>query len=96
MFFLSAYDCSEETPLVENFVFKFGNAENAEKFKKNFNDAKEFNKVIKAGGEPVYADVVDEKDQEEKDEKKVEEKKEGKKEEEEEEVKKVIVAEEKK
>ena len=34
MFFFSAYDCSEETPLVEKFVFKFGNTVNAEKFKK--------------------------------------------------------------
>lgn len=79
MFFFSAYDCSDETPMVEKFVFKFGNAENAEKFRKSFNDAKEFNKVVKAGGEPVYAPVINDKDEEEgKDKKKDEEKKEEK------------------
>ncbi len=26
-FFFTAYDCSEETPLIEKFVLKFGNAE---------------------------------------------------------------------
>ena len=67
MFFFSAYDCSEETPLVEKFVFKFGNTENAEKFKKAFNDAKEFNKVTKAGGEPVYAPVINDKEEDVKD-----------------------------
>ncbi len=77
MFFFSAYDCSDETPTVEKFVFKFGNAENAEKFKKAFNDAREFNKVVKAGGEPVYAPVINDKDEEEaKDTKKTEEKRE--------------------
>lgn len=75
MFFFSAYDCSDETPLVEKFVFKFGNAENAEKFRKGFNDAKEFNKVVKAGGEPVYASVINEKDEEEVNEKKKDEEK---------------------
>ena len=71
MFFTLAYDCSEEEPIVEKFVFKFGNPENAEKFKKAFNDAKEFNKVAKAGGEPVYAPVlVDNEDEDKKEEKK--------------------------
>ena len=70
MFFTIAYDCSEEKPLVEKFVFKFGNPENAEKFKKAFNDAKEFNKVAKAGGEPVYAPVLKDEDDEKKEEKK--------------------------
>lgn len=74
MFFFSAYDCSDETPMVEKFVFKFGNAENAEKFRKAFNDAKEFNKVVKAGGEPVYAPVINEKDEEESKDKNKEEK----------------------
>jgi Ran-binding protein 1 len=79
MFFFSAYDCSEETPMVEKFVFKFGNAENAEKFRKAFNDCKEFNKLVKAGGEPVYAPVINDKDEEEeKEKKKDEEKKEDK------------------
>jgi len=78
MFFFSAYDCSDETPIVEKFVFKFGNSENAEKFRKGFNDAKEFNKVAKAGEEPVYAPVINEKDEEEIKEKKSEEKKEEK------------------
>ena len=72
MFFFSAYDCSDETPMVEKFVFKFGNAENAEKFKKSFNDAKEFNKIVKAGGEPLFAPVINEKDEEEGKEKKEE------------------------
>lgn len=70
MFFTLAYDCSEEEPVMEKFVFKFGNAENAEKFRKAFNDAKEFNKVAKAGGEPVYAEVVKEEEDEKKEEKK--------------------------
>ncbi len=78
MFFFSAYDCSEETALVEKFVLKFGNAENAEKFRKAFNDAKEFNKVEKAGGEPVYAPIINDKEDEEakKDAKPAEDKKE--------------------
>ncbi len=64
MFFFTAYDFSEDESQVEKFVLKFGNAENAEKFKKAFTDAKEFNKVVKAGGEPVYAPVINEKDDE--------------------------------
>ena len=66
MLFTLAYDCSEDEPIVEKFVFKFGNPENAEKFRKAFNDAKEYNKVAKAGGEPVVADVLKEEDEEEK------------------------------
>ena len=95
MFFFSAYDCSEETAIVEKFVFKFGNPENAEKFRKAFNDAKEFNKVVKAGGEAVYAAVINEKEEEDtKDKKKDEEKKEEKTEEKKEE--KTVETEEKK
>jgi hypothetical protein len=66
MLFTLAYDCSEEEPIVEKFVFKFGNPENAEKFRKAFNDAKEYNKVAKAGGEPVVAPVLKEEEDEEK------------------------------
>ena len=66
MLFTLAYDCSEDEPIVEKFVFKFGNPENAEKFRKAFNDAKEYNKVAKAGGEPVVAEVLKEEEDEEK------------------------------
>jgi Ran-binding protein 1 len=67
MFFFTAYDCSEDSPSLEKLVFKFGNADNAEKFRKSFNDAKEFNKASKSGTELVYAPVlVEEKDDEDK------------------------------
>ena len=36
MFFFTAYDCSEENPQIEKFVLKFGNADNASKFKTAF------------------------------------------------------------
>jgi hypothetical protein len=76
MFFFTAYDCSEE-PLMEKFVLKFGNAENATKFKTAFNDARDFNKALKTGGELKYAAVINEKDEEDvKEVKKEEEKKE--------------------
>ena len=75
MFFCLANDCSEEEPILEKFVFKFGNPENAEKFKKAFNAAKEYNKVAKAGGEPIVAEVLKEEDDEEKKDVKKEEKK---------------------
>jgi hypothetical protein len=47
-------------------------------FKKAFNDAKEFNKAVKAGGELVFAPVIEEKAEDKDEEKtdKTEEKKE--------------------
>ncbi len=77
-FFFTAYDCSEDSPLIEKFVLKFGNAESnlfinldAAKFKSAFTEAKEFNKAVKEGGELKYAPVISEKDDEDKkDEKK--------------------------
>ena len=94
MFMFMAYDCSEE-PVVEKFVIKLGNAEKAKVFKKNFEDAQTFNKLVKEGKEkelvwaPIFKDVEAENkktdaSKEEKKEDKKEEKKEDKKEEKEE------------
>ena len=94
MFMFMAYDCSEE-PVMEKFVIKLGNAENAKVFKKNFEDAQTFNKLVKEGKEkelvwaPIFKDVEAENkktdaSKEEKKEDKKEEKKEDKKEEKEE------------
>ena len=98
MFMFMAYDCSEE-PVMEKFVIKLGNAEKAKVFKKNFEDAQTFNKLVKEGKEkelvwaPIFKDVEaenkktdaskEEKKEDKKEEKKVE-KKEDKKEEKEE------------
>jgi Ran-binding protein 1 len=74
MFFFMAYDCSDDVPAVEKYVLKFGNADLAAKFKKSFNEARDFNKAVKAGGELVYAPVLkEEEDEEKKDTKKTEE-----------------------
>ena len=86
MFIFMAYDCSEE-PVMEKFVIKLGNAEKAKVFKKNFEDAQTFNKMVKEGKEkelvqaPIFKDVEAEnkKTDASKDDKK-EEKKEEKKE----------------
>ena len=94
MFMFMAYDCSEE-PVMEKFVIKLGNAEKAKVFKKNFEDAQTFNKLVKEGKEkelvwaPIFKDVEAENKKtdarkEEKKEDKKEEKKEDKKEEKEE------------
>jgi len=94
MFMFMAYDCSEE-PVMEKFVIKLGNAEKAKIFKKNFEDAQTFNKLVKEGKEkelvwaPIFKDVEAENkktdaSKEEKKEDKKEEKKEDKKEEKEE------------
>ena len=91
MFMFMAYDCSEE-PVMEKFVIKLGNAEKAKVFKKNFEDAQTFNKLVKEGKEkelvwaPIFKDVEAENkktdaSKEEKKEDKKEEKKEDKKEE---------------
>jgi len=81
MFFLLAYDCSEE-PNVEKLVVKLGNSEHGAKFKEAFNDAREFNKLIKEGkeSEAKFAPVVieEKKEEENKVEKKEDEKKEEK------------------
>ena len=97
MFMFMAYDCSEE-PVMEKFVIKLGNAEKAKVFKKNFEDAQTFNKLVKEGKEkelvwaPIFKDVEAENkktdaSKEEKKEDKKEEKKEDKKEEKKEEKK---------
>ena len=94
MFMFMAYDCSEE-PVMEKFVIKLGNAEKAKVFKKNFEDAQTFTKLVKEGKEkelvwaPIFKDVEAENkktdaSKEEKKEDKKEEKKEDKKEEKEE------------
>ena len=94
MFMFMAYDCSEE-PVMEKFVIKLGNAEKAKVFKKNFEDAQTFNKLVKEGKEkelvwaPIFKDVeaenkkTDARKKKKKEDKK-EEKKEDKKEEKEE------------
>lgn len=69
MFFFLAYDCSDETPVVEKFVIKLGNADNAKIFKENFLAAKKFNEDAKAGKEVVLAPVI-KTDKEEKEEEK--------------------------
>ena len=62
MFLFMAYDCSEE-PILEKFVIKLGNAEKANNFKKNFEDAQTFNKLAKEGKDkelvwaPIFKDV---------------------------------------
>ena len=65
MFFFTAYDCSEDPFEIEKFVLKFGNADNATKFKQAFNDAKDFNKSVKTGGELKWAPVLKEEDNDE-------------------------------
>ena len=59
MFYFLANDCSEETPIIEKFVIKLGNAEKAKLFKKNFDDAQVFNKLAKEGkdSELIYAPI---------------------------------------
>jgi hypothetical protein len=59
MFYFLANDCSEETPVIEKFVIKLGNAEKAKLFKKNFDDAQVFNKLAKEGkdSELIYAPI---------------------------------------
>ena len=90
MFMFIAYDCSED-PVMEKFVIKFGNADKAKNFKKNFEDAQTFNLMVKEGKEkelgwaPIFKDVeAQEKKTDaskgEKKEDKKEEKKEEKKE----------------
>ena len=57
-----AYDCSEETPSMEKFVLKLGNADKAKNFQKHFEDAQTFNKLLKEGKEselkyaPIFKD----------------------------------------
>ena len=85
MFIFMAYDCSEE-PVMEKFVIKLGNAEKAKVFKKNFEDAQTFNKMVKEGKEkelvwaPIFKDVEAEnkKTDASKDDKKEEKKEEMK------------------
>ena len=59
MFYFLANDCSEQTPVIEKFVIKLGNAEKAKLFKKNFDDAQVFNKLAKEGkdSELIYAPI---------------------------------------
>ena len=68
MFIFSAYDCSDEKPDVEQFVIKLVNAEKAKDFQKHFNDAKEFNKLIKEGkeSEAKFAPIFKDKEAEDK------------------------------
>mgnify|MGYP002863585277 FL=1 len=91
MFMFMAYDCSEE-PVMEKFVIKLGNADKAKVFKKHFEDAQTFNKLVKEGKEkelvyaPIFKDVEAENkktdaSKDEKKEDKKEEKTEDKKEE---------------
>jgi len=95
MFMFMAYDCSEE-PVMEKFVLKLGNADKAKVFKKNFEDAQTFNKMVKEGKDkelvwaPIFKDVEAENKKtdaskedkkEDKKEEKTEDKKEEKKEE---------------
>ena len=87
MFMFMAYDCSEE-PVMEKFVIKLGNAEKAKVFKKNFEDAQTFNKLVKEGKEkelvwaPIFKDVeAENKKTDASKEEKKEDKKEEKKEE---------------
>ena len=97
MFMFMAYDCSEE-PVMEKFVIKLGNADKAKVFKKHFEDAQTFNKMVKEGKDkelvwaPIFKDVEAENkktdaSKEEKKEDKKEEKTEDKKEEKKEEKK---------
>ena len=97
MFMFMAYDCSEE-PVMEKFVIKLGNADKAKVFKKHFEDAQTFNKLVKEGKEkelvyaPIFKDVEAENkktdaSKDEKKEDKKEEKTENKKEEKKEEKK---------
>ena len=62
MFMFMAYDCSDETPSMEKFVIKLGNADKAKTFKKHFEDAQLFNKLAKEGKDselkyaPIFVD----------------------------------------
>ena len=62
MFMFMAYDCSDETPSIENFVLKLGNADKAKTFKQHFEDAQLFNKLAKEGKDselkyaPIFVD----------------------------------------
>ena len=95
MFMFMAYDCSEE-PVMEKFVIKLGNADKAKVFKKHFEDAQTFNKMVKEGKDkelvwaPIFkgveaenkkTDASKEDKKEDKKEEKTEDKKEEKKEE---------------
>ena len=68
MFMFMAYDCSDETPNMEKFVLKLGNAEKAKNFQKNFDDAQLFNKLAKEGkdSELKYAPIFKDEDAESK------------------------------
>ena len=89
IFMFIAYDCSDETPGLEKFLLKLGNAEKAKNFQTHFNDAQEFNKLAKEGkdSELKYAPIFKDQDAENKktdaskDEKKEDKKEEDKKEE---------------
>ena len=68
MFIFMAYDCSDEEPAKEKFVIKLGNAEKAKNFKKHFEDAKVFNKLVKEGkdSELKYAPIFKDEESESK------------------------------
>ena len=78
MFIFMAYDCSDETPKKETFVIKLGNADKAQIFKKNFDDAQVFNKLAKEGKDSELKFALVFKD-EETENKKTDENKEEKK-----------------
>ena len=68
MFYFLANDCSEEAPVAEKLVIKLGNSEKAKLFKKNFDDAQTFNKLVKEGKdkELVYAPIFKDEEAENK------------------------------
>ena len=68
MFMFMAYDCSDETPCIEKFVLKLGNADKAKNFQKHFEDAQLFNKLVKEGkdSELKYAPIFKDEEAENK------------------------------
>ena len=68
MFMFMAYDCSDETPAIEKFVIKLGNADKAKNFQKHFEDAQLFNKLAKEGkdSELKYAPIFKDEEAENK------------------------------
>ncbi len=68
MFMFMAYDCSDETPSMEKFVIKLGNADKAKNFQKHFEAAQLFNKLAKEGkdSELVYAPIFKDEEAENK------------------------------
>ena len=65
-FKIIAYDCSEEEPHLENFAIKLENVDKAQEFKKFFEEAQIFNRLVKEGknSELKYAPIFKDEENE--------------------------------